>query len=224
MKLLNLGKQTHRKLALLLIMTLTFISGCTQTTQGLWKDSNYHERIDRFLATDDGRQLVFVGRKHHYIFDNDSSLREVLLWKHRGLLRTQISNGFTLKTKGNVSGTLNIICKCGNATDQKIKELRSFGFSTNGQTRHYKSSNIIEPYTIKIRLNGKRYATGNLDFRNYYRFKHAYNIKIKEPFKNGEVERKVLLTPIAIAADGIATIGYVGLHAIALPFIVAGGR
>ncbi|MHC4182809.1 MAG: hypothetical protein ACYSR0_05620, partial [Planctomycetota bacterium] len=84
------------KAFLLCLFSIVSLVGCTTTTTGIWEKPTYTDNINRFLTTVNGENIIFIGAKYHYIFENNKSLRNILSWKYRELLAAQLEDSFVV--------------------------------------------------------------------------------------------------------------------------------
>ena len=73
-------KYRHLLQGLLLFIVIGFSSGCV--TKALWRDNDvnvYDETIIAFYASNDKDEIIFIGKKFHYIFSlGTRELQQVL--------------------------------------------------------------------------------------------------------------------------------------------------
>lgn len=199
---------------LILVGLVSSLAACVETTTGTWKHPIYSETINQFLTTEDTRQLVFVGKDYHYIFPDTSSLFEILNWKDRGFLRGHFSKPFHVDSQNIVTGVYAIDCQCWGITSDQVKWLEQRGF---------KRAEKIEG-TMVLRkegdIVGTRYASRGIHLPNISNLNTSYEIQIETDFSNAGVAGRIALTPIAVAEDGVATVGLGYLLLIAAPFAI----
>lgn len=174
-----------------LFLALFFITSCV--TKALW-DNSYKEKFRQFLVSTDGRYVVFIGNKFHYVFsDETANLRDLLLWQRRDLLFINVDKShINLDRQRNISGHVYIETFYVKLPPRETEYLRSLGF------RKDEGSNVL---SIKIDLKGKRFIpTENLSpylpvlDRPYVIPIHVQN---SLPSKAG----KTVLTPITFSLD-----------------------
>lgn len=199
----------------LVVATLaSSLVACVETTTSLWEHPTYAETISQFLTTEDTRQLVFIGEDYHYIFPDASSLFEILNWPDRGVLRAHFSKPFHVDSQNIVTGSYVIRCECWGISADKITWLEQRGFKrfagADDAVLLQKVGDIV----------GKRYASGGVQLPDTSEFITSYEIRIETDFSNAGVVGRAAFTPIAVAEDGVATIGLGYLLLIAAPFAI----
>ncbi len=195
-------------------LSTVLLGGCT--TISLWeRNPTYTDSINLFLATEDGKKIVFIGEKYHYIFDGHKSLKRILLWKDRALLEAKLDEKFIVDSSNNISGNLRVICQCKNATAAQISWIENTGFK-KAQVSGTQSDEK-ENYILEIQLSGIRYLAKVLTLDKYAKLNKPYTVVIEEPKSTAGVIGRAIFTPIVVAADGIVTIGLSALFVIGLP-------
>lgn len=206
------------------LASAVLLGGCSTT--GLWQNPTYTDSINRFLATEDGKNFIFLGEKYHYIFNDHNSLRQILLWKDRAVLEAIFYEKFIIDSSNNISGNLRIICKCKNATATQISWVKKIGFiklpTSDVQLYSLMGIETEELYILVIRLSGVRYLAKDLALDKYAKLNKTYKVVIEEPKSTSGVIGRVLLTPITVVEDGIAVIGLTPIVAVSLPFVLVG--
>jgi hypothetical protein len=191
------------------------LAACVETTTATWSHPTHSETVSHFFVTEDARQLVFIGREYHYIFPDASSLIDILNWSDRGLLRGEFSAPFRLDSQNVITGTYAISCTCNDVTSGQVRWLEQKGFEraadTEGASMFRKVGHIA----------GTRYASGGIRFPTTLPLNDRYEIDIQTDFTSAGIVGRAALTPIAVAEDGIATVGLGYLVLIAAPFAVA---
>lgn len=205
----------HLRISLLVVVSLAIsLTACVETTTGVWEHPAYGETISQFLATEDSHQLVFIGKDYHYIFPDSASLLEILNWKDRGFLRAQFSEPFRVDSSNAVTGMYAITCECWGITSDQVSWLEHRGFKRGAE--------VDGVVTLRKEgdIAGKRYASGGIQLPDISRLNKSYEIQIETDFSNAGVAGRIALTPIAVAEDGIATVGLGYLLLIAAPFAI----
>jgi hypothetical protein len=190
------------KIISLLILSLMLVS-CTHFTKDMWKKPNYQEEIAAFLLTEDGKTLVVIGEKYHYIFEIDDTLKKILLSDQRKLIKPEFKQ-FEVDRDNEVSGRILLKYSSKNLDDYFM--ITKLGFSSDWHGRNY---------FFTKQLKGKRYTT-NKEINTAFNFNHPYSINIRRPPSMGAAVGKVLLTPITVALDGAVTVASVPLFPIIL--------
>ena len=209
------------RLATISIVALLLLQyGCADHTRELWgkqPEPSYREKIDQFMISPEDSRLIIIGNtiignRYHYIFEKDSAPLSILSWSGRKYLRADFSSAFNIYSDNSITGEYSLDCSCESASSEDIQWLESNGFKLheNGQ------------YRKTLQVNGTRYRAGSNKIANSQNFNHEYYITIKRPHPTRSKISRIALTPIAVAFDGIATIGMLPLLIFAAPFMAAG--
>lgn len=189
-------------------LTLLSVSGCF--TPKLYEHHKYDETSTSFYVTEDGSKVVVVGEKYHYIFDDVSpSLKNILLspLELRKVVIADLSN-FYVRRDNVVTGDY-ILSLSSTASEEQRKSALDAGFVPPGPT-------------LSGHLKGLRYSTeGFAATAQTQTFSQPYVVSIEE---QGSMVAKILLTPIAVTADGILILAGAALLLILLAAAGGGGR
>lgn len=171
------------------------------------------------VATADSSQLkkgslILVGEKYWYVLDQDKESPQ-----HLAQLRAQFPKAFSFKSKGDLeenkryrnntfvlesrqeNGTFRSEYCLGYQTDNptEAKQLAALGFDKKP-----------DGYETCSAVTGKIYAVGNLKVPAEYRFESRLPVQLGRSYgKSAPAGNKVaaaLLTPLALAADAVATV------------------
>ena len=188
-----------KKLVIFLLLILIPLSSCT-VTQKVWR--NYYEETFRyFLFSTDGRFVVFLGRKYHYIFtDYTGRMKEVLSWRgSREYLFINVEeSSLKLDISNKVTGKIRVESFYNRLPPRDYEFLRALGF----RTEYHKG-----PLVLELDMVGKRYlARSDLGAR-VADLRRKYIIPIYYQGDFGENTLKVALTPIALAIDTVLLVG-----------------
>ncbi len=179
-------------LRVFLVAALIFTTSC-EVTRALWED-NYKESIRQFLVSKDGRYIVFLGKKYHYIFADQSGVIDELLrldQDHVVLIVPEITE-LAVDGKNNIEGHLGIKTFDLNLTSEQRIFLFSLGF---------KQEKEQGDLMLKLPLKGKRYRGIEAVNEYYSVLEEKYEIEIHRqatPLKDLE---KIALTPLTLVAD-----------------------
>lgn len=199
---------------LLLALPAAAAAGLTACmTEQLYRteNRNYAEKVSSVLVTPDGRTLVALGQRYHYIFEAPpvlvGSLRAPVHAHVRGSLR-----GFSVGDDGgSISGNYEL--SVAPDVPAPVREAAlAMGYKAD-------ANSVL---TASGRLSGKRYdATGFDAAAAKVPLNQTYELVIHEQVPAVGTVGRVALTPLAIAADGAILIGPVALLAV---FTLLGGR
>ncbi len=190
-------------IAILITLNLT---SCA--TINLWKKSYYAENFKNFLITEDGKKIVILGEKYHYIFDDKSGdLNKLLSWESKSKLEIEnynfriseinkITCSITLKSKSQKNSSVNL-------SKKETAFLQKLGFTNTS------SDEVI--FKKNINISGERYSPkSGINYGATAPSKDEYraNIEIDD---YTDKTKKIVLTPVAVVGDGALAVAFVGL-------------
>lgn len=181
---------------------MLLIQSTSCLTQKLWSN-NYDEPVQNFLVSRDGRYVVFLGEKYHYIFvDKSGLMKELLKWPSRGLLFINTKEtSMKVDRDNNVTGHATIESFFNNLRGDQRVFLESLRFR--------KKNGVL---ALKIPLKGKRY----LPRRDLAKFPPALNIKYVFKIEYTPSSKKTAvvaaITPVSIVADTIFLFGKIIIY------------
>jgi len=188
-----------------------FLSSCS--TPQLWKDKpSYNETIEQFLINKDEEMLVVLGKKFHYIFSIDDNLEKILLSKKRENITSYFEN-FKIDSNNSVEGNYTLIYSTNDKESKNDMWLKKLGFEKSKKT-----FGKVFTYKYSGKLIGKRYLPKESIVSNQ-KFNREYSLFIEEEETNFDITAKILLTPIAVAQDGVLVCGLIVLSPLVLPGI-----
>jgi hypothetical protein len=194
------------KTILIAILITANLTSCM--TMKLWQKGSYVENFKNFLITKDGKKIVILGEKYHYIFDDNSGdLYQLLTWENNSKLEIENYN-FRISKINEIICSITIKNKSQkNSTTHLSKKDKSFlqklGFVNNSSDEVIFKKNII--------ISGQRYypKTG-LNYGTSTPLNHDYSVNIEiDDYANKT--KKIALTPVAVAGDGALVFAIVGL-------------
>jgi hypothetical protein len=195
------------KKLLLLSVTLCFAlltqTGCV--TSSLYKDSveahrDFIEEVNSFLITADGKQLIVVGKQYHYIFAaDDETLKFILTWAEKKRVKASFEN-FVINSNQAVSGMYTLAVDTGQSlTAESNQLLVSKGFVNN---------TVQKTLVYHGALHGVRYLADKFVLPATMQLNQKYSITMREDYPSASsVLGRILLTPLAMAADGLLLVG-----------------
>lgn len=199
------------------LLTLTLV-GCA--TSNMWKEpyyektSTYKETLHQFLVSEDNKQLILIGEKFHYIFDQANELNTILLSENRNILSTNLNNRNFSTYNNKIDADFKIQCDGNDATKKQIDWLIKNGFKRERQP----PPNFIFYKTFHI--TGKRYLSNNFLSTETNTLNKKYNIEVIEFTKSSGVLAKTALTPLMLTAEGAAYLTIGGMIVIFSPIIL----
>lgn len=189
----------HKSSQLLIIIVLSIFNiGCLTTELYNVKKESFNEEVRGFLITQDQKQLVLVGQHYHYIFPMSQDLNNILTWSNHSKLRATRLN-FVISKNNVINGTYilkNVMNAPLSTNDKAFLLENNFHLITSGQYA----------YIGKL-SQGAVYETGNFKLPEMQSFKKPYYLEVSYDYATSkQTLTKVLVTPLAVAADGINTV------------------
>lgn len=187
-------------LVLLLISSLLFTSCATKK---VWSPVSYKEVLGSPLITEDGKKLVLVGKKYHYIFDLDSELKDILLSKRNERLTTYFDT-FKVDENNKVVGGYALYYPINQPQmDQDINWLKQMGFTWSGVGSPLEEK---KEYCKDFKLVGMRYLLK--DPKTVGTPSNTkYCLMVEEPDYQFSTSERLFMTPVSVAADGVLILG-----------------
>ncbi|AOJ24857.1 MULTISPECIES: hypothetical protein [Burkholderia] len=191
-------------LALPAVAAAGMLAGCTDVSIGpvtdrMMKDPEYRETLSAFLISADGKKLVVIGKRYHYIFDVPPALAVNLTAPYRPKLYTDF---YDFETHGDqIAGRY--VLRLSREDAPPGSELRERALADGFKDQRHQ---LTESGTI----SGKRYQPNDVTPATLPQaFNHAYDVEVVErPSMLGK-GAKLALSPITMAADG--ALGLLGL-------------
>ena len=189
-----------------LCAALLFLTSCL--TQALWGDSSYEENIEQFFVGADGRYVVLVGEKFHYVFaENSGIFKEILSLKQKGVLTiNNRKSHLKLEENNDVKGEIVIEGPFSVLPIEDIGVLTSLNLRPNRE----------DLLSVKIKVAGRRYASrylgqGLVPLTTSNKIVIYYN-------DSGLIKGvgKAAVTPIAVTLDAVLLIGKVVIAPLSL--------
>lgn len=160
---------------------------------------NFVEEVSTFLITQDGKNLIVAGKQHHYIFTANNTLKFILTWPEKKRVKAAFHD-FSVRSDQSVSGTYELVVKDDqNLTAEMKQQLLSKGFAENKAEKTLRHHDWIQ---------GTRYSADKFKMPATMQLNQKYTINMSEyqPSASATIKR-ILLTPLAIAADGLLILG-----------------
>ena len=182
-------------------LTVSALSGCF--TSKLYEPHKYEETAWTFWMTEGGSQLVVLGKRYHYVFsDIAPSLQQVLVSPLRKAVTTSLSE-FRVTRDNVVRGDYRLWLSA-DASEELRRKAVDVGFEA-------------PELTLAGHLEGVRYsAEGFRASADTEEFTQPYIVLIREEDSRSRLAGKILLTPVAVAADGALVLGVLALIALAV--------
>ncbi len=182
------------------------LSGCF--THKLWSElpayETYKESVSSVLVSQDGRNLVIVGKEHHYLFDAPPVIVRTLSSDYQKFVTARFGT-FSVDSSQSIVGTYSLQI-APEATGEATASARRAGFVEDAQGR----------LSIDGILSGIRYSAGNVRIpASAHPLMREYQVDVSAPVSSkDDMARKVLLTPLAVLADGVIVLGMVAMIAL----------
>lgn len=188
-----------RSLHLLITVLLSIIaSGCLTSELYKIKKESFNEKLSGFLITQDQKQVVLVGQRYHYIFPMDNTIKNTLQWSNRSKLRATNLH-FVISKNNIINGTF--LLKSENdavLSDNDKAFLLANDFKIRSDGVYYFAGKLSQ---------GTVYESGNFKLPEAQAFKKPYYLNISYDYATtGQTLTKILVTPLAVAGDGIDTV------------------
>lgn len=201
-------------LALPAVAASGMLAGCSDfgpVTKEWMKDSKYDETLSTFLMTADGKQLVVLGTKYHYIFDLPPSLATVFKAPYRPKLQTAFLD---FEAHGErITGRYAMRLPYADAPDGSEMRERALADGFKKESGYLEEDGTI---------SGKRYLPNEVTPSSVPQaFNRPYQVTVTEKLSAVGKGAKLALSPITMAADGVLGLLGVALFPFALTaFIV----
>ena len=188
------------------LIAILIISNLSSCTMKIWEKTQYEENLKNLYITKDGKKIVILGKKYHYVFDDESGeLIKLLSWKSRSKLEIE-NYDFRISEINKISGSITLKTKTpkerNNILNKNEKSfLKKLGFVN--------SSSFEVIFKKKIDIFGNRYSPKsieNFDVATALNTEHKLNIEVAD---YADKTKKIILTPVAIVGDGLMISLYV---------------
>lgn len=201
-------------LALSITAVSGLLAGCEHfgpVTDAWLEDSKYEETLTAFLISKDGKKLVVIGKRYHYVFDLPPQLHKVMTASYRPKLRTSFD---AFEAQGDkISGRYTMMLPHADAPRDSETRAHALedGFADDGY-------DISESGTI----SGKRYMPSSIDGAAIPQaFNSEYRVNVTEkPTPVGKAI-KLALSPVTMAADGGLLLAGIALFPIGFALFIA---
>ncbi len=214
--------------SLIIIFSLLFNSGCI--TAEMWKKKEYYDdTIKQYLISEDGNKVVFLGKKYHYIFDDNSGIiKQLLNWNKRQKLVMNIydfeaisENDVKLSAWISSSFQKELSTKnLENLSKDEMDFLVKLGFTDKKLRNEYTLGKTLNLSGIRyLPKSGVDYKVGNSSLNKEYKVR----VTIGHDSTLNK-SRKIALTPVTVAGDSITIVVGAGVLvvtlAIAIPIFI----
>ncbi|MCX7067514.1 MAG: hypothetical protein NTW85_07470 [Methylococcales bacterium] len=184
------------------------LTGCL--TKSLFKDDRkddrYEEIVSSVLISEDSKKIVFIGKNHHYIFDAPPIVVKTLTANfHKSV--SALLGEFHVDGERIVKGELTLSLSMKAPEQDKLSAL---------EMGYIKGATVDTEHCCeyKVNLTGVRYESNGIQPTLVsQKLNKTYNVYViaeswqSSGEKAAKVAKKVLLTPITVAIDGLLVIG-----------------
>ena len=176
---------------------VTTLSGCMTNALVDYASSRnivkYEESVNQIYISENGKKLVFIGPKHHYIFDAPEVLTSPLLKR----LHVAHFWDFEVNAQGQARG--GVVLYITEPTPEEMQEAIALGFQKAG-TPPFSLHDENFGYLLDIKLNGIRYSTDGFKMpTSTVQLKATYKVTVREDTGGNQAAR--LLTPLTVVGD-----------------------
>lgn len=232
---------------LALLLSLLLCSACTHTTRSLWGSriqyGSFNETIDALFISEDDAALVFLGKNYHYIFAADPLFVHAYRYSAGKNIRYSAEDATLDTDTGKARVTLRMQLDRNPDDIRLLQELHALADATQTASgtllptlqRHTLQKNIAAlqqalkqsganqapPLNLELLLYGTTYQASQEVNQAATRFAAPHKIRVwTTSSRRSSLPERIALTPVAIAADGVLTVGAVALAAVAITTLV----
>ena len=190
---------------LIAILIITNLSSCTKM---LWKKNSYVDKFKNVLNTKDGKKIVILGKKYHYVFNDDSLvLNQLLYWENNSKLTIE-NYSLQVIESNKIIGSIILKTKVENNLDNALNEDEKSFLQKLGFTNSASNEAIL---TKKIEVSGFRYTPkSDVNYDTNSTSNKEFKIKVEVEDNILDKARKIALTPITVVSDGVIITLYFG--------------
>lgn len=182
------------------------LSSCGLTERMLERPQ-YREEIRQFSLTEDGKNILAVGKKYHYVFQVNNNLNNILNWKYKNLLTPKFGKFSIEDDNEGINGRYRLIVKKEQLPTSEHDWLLRNGFQDKK----------FDGFVYNDTILGRRYEKKQ-EIKLYNEYKEPYILYISENPSVISKTLKITATPITLAADGTA--GMLGVAGIASAVLI----
>ncbi len=190
-------------------MSLFFLASC-HTTKHMWHP-HYEEDITKVVSSKDGKNIVFIGEKFNYVFeDSTSAISKMLeLEKRKVLTINDIETDFEVeKATNRVVAHIEFETADFRVKEEDFQLLQSLGFKDDGVKNAFFYKTMIEGYRVQ-----KDHAIAMSEEYNEV-LDEENVIEVSYRPDSSETLKNSLLTPFTLMIDLVLFVG----EAILMPF------
>ncbi len=190
--------QKQKLITTLFSITLIFALSSCEFTKCLWRNS-YQEKIKEIAITRDNNYIIFLGEKHHYVFeDHENFLKTLLALKNNHTVEIDSEEShFNMIDGVRFKALIRFKTFDLRLSEIEIAELTQMQF---------KKSEEENSWILDLQIIGHKYPN-NEEFEAYImnleKQEDEYEIEIRRPLTFTRKVEDVILTPFAISADAL---------------------
>jgi hypothetical protein len=174
------GRHLHRRsfLGASFALLAGGLASCVTTPK------NYTEQVSSVLVSADGKKLVVVTPKFHYIFEGSPVLLQTLKADFHPLVRADVG---TVHVSSNGKTSADITLRLEGASQGQVRSAMQAGYSlsANGTA-----------YVATVPLRGQRYLAGTTTLPTEYKLNRTYDINVL----SDQDASKTPFTPLQVVA------------------------
>lgn len=176
------------------VLVMVYTSGCNVPVV---PEQTYREVVSSILISADGKKLVVVTSRFHYIFDTSPAMIKALQGKYHEFLSAKFS-GFHVSRNGKINGSISL--SLSGAPDNVVAGALAVGFSKT-----------VNGTIFNTVLNGFRYNAGVIPSLKKYQLNRTYEIEVSSEL----VDEEARITPVTVLGGGLVVAG-IALFAVAI--------
>ena len=193
-----------RRLFLICGATAACVTLSACITPKLFNDKEYTEHISSFMITADGRKLVVLGERYHYIFDMPDKLLPVLKSGYRKTLNSSFYS-FHVNDSA-VTGRYDLTLPKSASVGDKQQAIAD-GFEAGS----------FGDLGFSGEIQGTRYSAADFEQKlTAQPLNKNYTVEVTETLSPVDKGVRMLATPVTVAADGVLMLGGVLLLPVVL--------
>ena len=183
--------------------------GCASTPEG--EPVHGKEAMVSFLASKDGRKLVIVGEKHHYVLDGDPSVASMLRWEGRTKISPALAGEVKVARNQSFEGQYVLMAFDADLTPEDQVFLTQTGFAKTEVKYGDRTGPALRYFGT---VYGKRYEAvplksgDKVDFSRRQYLNYVEQETLSAPFS------KAAPSPLVYADDGSMLLGGVPVRVV----------
>jgi hypothetical protein len=212
----------NKKIIIIMSSLLFLLNGCTtklleEKHEKIISTKFYQDKINSFLITENKEKIIFISDKYHYVLNLDENLK-ILIENKNELVPEYNINERTFDLNSNTN-------EISVGFRGKIKDITAKNSKLINQLKLGEFEIEKNNMFVVIRMKGQRFLSNEKINKQITKIEKPILININEndiEFNNNILAKKILLSPLTLAADGTMIIGgtavAIGVAAIVIPF------